>query len=350
MSAGRTQVDPAAVLADFCAALKRLHEEAGGPSVLTLGRDRQVPLQRTQIYATLAGSISAPPTWEFVDVFVQRCRAFAAQRRVRLSVLTAGRDWHADHRFLVTLWKWRNHAGPVPVAPAQQGRTPGRVLTVQEITTCLVPGPDGVPPGRIGVVTGSLRQIRCANVWVNSENTEMRMARVEEFSISAVIRYEGARHDASKRVVDDLIANELEAQVVGLRPVAAGTVIVTGAGELTRRNGVQYIVHVAAVHGEPGRGYQPTRDLARCVDNVLLKAEELAMPEGEPVTVLVPLLGTGNGGAAIAPTAAVLIHTATNYLRAACPTRIAAVLFQAYTDLDLDACRNAMASAGLTPP
>jgi hypothetical protein len=43
----------------------------------------------------------------------------------------------------------------------------------------------------IGIVTGDLFRVRCAEVWVNSENTAMRMARVDEFSVSAIIRYQG---------------------------------------------------------------------------------------------------------------------------------------------------------------
>ncbi|MGN9910377.1 macro domain-containing protein [Phytohabitans sp. LJ34] len=344
MRPARPPVDPAEALAEFCAALQRLHKEAGGPTVDVLHWDQDVPLRRTQIYATLAGEINAPPTFDFVQAFVQRCKAFAAQQKRALSPVTSGWDWAGDHHFLAELWRRSERATP---PPEPEPPVTARPLTVQEIS--LYPVPGAGPPRAIGVITGSLRQIRSANVWVNSENTEMRMARFEEFSISAVIRYEGARHDSGARVVDDIIADELEAKVAGRRPVAPGTAIVTGAGELFGRNGVRHIVHVATVQGEPGRGYRPARDLARCVDNALLAAETLEMPDGERVTILIPLLGTGNGGADVVATADTLIHTAANYLRTTAATRIETVLFQAYTDVDRRACHRALRSAGLSP-
>jgi O-acetyl-ADP-ribose deacetylase (regulator of RNase III) len=340
----------AAALTEFCTALRRLWEEAGGPTVASLDRDESVPLRRAQIYATLKGEIQSPPKWKFVSAFVRRCHESAARHDRRLPPPAPGWDWRARHRVLVEMWRRPERRGRPPADElGARPRTPGRPLTFQQIVRYLVPVPDGGPSRKIGVATGSVRQIRSANVWVNSENTEMRMARVEEFSISAVIRYEGARHDERQRVLDDLIADELETKVAGSRPVAPGTVVVTGAGELTRRNGVHHIVHVATVQGEPGRGYRPARDLGRCVDNALLAAEELAMPDDEPVTILIPLLGTGNAGADVATTADILIHAAANYLRSARTTRIDTVLFQAYTDVDLAACQSALRSAGLSP-
>jgi hypothetical protein len=56
-------------------------------------------------------------------------------------------------------------------------------------------------------------------VWINPENTDMGMARVDEFCFSSVIRYEGARHDDTGRVVNNLIANKLTRKVAGRQPV-----------------------------------------------------------------------------------------------------------------------------------
>jgi hypothetical protein len=66
---------------------------------------------------------------------------------------------------------------------------------------------------RIGVVSGSIGRVRFADVWVNPENTDMEMPRIREFSISAIIRYGGARPDQAGRVTEDLIADELSAAV-----------------------------------------------------------------------------------------------------------------------------------------
>jgi len=116
-------------------------------------------------------------------------------------------------------------------------------------------------PGKIvGIVTGDIQNIKDIDVWVNSENTNMQMARHYERSISGTIRYMGAKKDAAKRVVDDVIANELS-EIVGKSGVDPAVVIPTGAGELTKTNGVKKIFHAAAVRGQVGRGYVPIPDI-----------------------------------------------------------------------------------------
>lgn len=134
----------------------------------------------------------------------------------------------------------------------------------------------------------------------------MKMARVEECSTLAIIRFEGSHRDHAGRVVNDYIADELARTVAGRSPVAPGTAITTGAGELTKRNGVRNVIHVASVQGEPGAGYRQVRDVGRCVTSVLVRA---------------------------------LLGAALDYLAAEPRTRIRTILFQAYTDLELAACR-----------
>ncbi|MEV6489828.1 macro domain-containing protein [Actinoplanes sp. NPDC051633] len=325
----------------FSARLKELHRTAGGPSVNSLHADRTFPLRRAHIFATLAGKISQPPTWKFVEAFVQRCARYAQAHNVDLEMSTDLADWEPAYRRLTDLWEMHQREQSSADSFADRyGKARGRVLTVQEITHHIVR--DG---RRIGVVTGDIRQVRCANVWVNPESTEMEMARVHEFSISAIIRYQGATHDARGRVAEDLVADELTAKVAGQRPVEPGAVILTHAGRLQELNDVHHVVHVASVHGEPGSGFHPMRDVGRCVTNVLQAVERLEMP----VAVLFPLLGTGNAGGDVGPIATSLVHEACNYLRAAPATRIATVYFLAYTDRELNACQRALKAAGLRP-
>src|SRR5215475_10444289 len=78
------------------------------------------------------------------------------------------------------------------------------------------------PACRIGVITGSIRRVRCADIWVNSENTDMEMSRFTDFSVSGIIRYWGARRDQAGRVTGDLIGDALRAAVGERRPVAPG--------------------------------------------------------------------------------------------------------------------------------
>ncbi|OLT11156.1 hypothetical protein BJF79_04490 [Actinomadura sp. CNU-125] len=199
------------------------------------------------------------------------------------------------------------------------------------------PAADGARGRRVvGVVTGDIRRVRDADVWVNSENTDMKMARVEEYTISSIVRYEGARRDAAGRVVEDLIADELARRVPDGGPVAPGTAITTGPGGLAASNNVRAVVHVAAVYGEPGAGYRQVREVGRCVTNALAAAERAPDPDPGPggnrdVTVLFPMLGTGQGGGSVERTAAVLVGAAADYLAAETGSRISAVWFLAHT-------------------
>jgi transcriptional regulator with XRE-family HTH domain len=60
-------------------------------------------------------------------------------------------------------------------------------------------GQASVDNRRIGIITGSIRHVRDADIGVNSENTDMQMSRFEEYTISAIIRYDGARRDSAGR-------------------------------------------------------------------------------------------------------------------------------------------------------
>ncbi|WP_433717691.1 macro domain-containing protein [Actinoplanes sp. CA-051413] len=325
----------------FSARLRELHRTAGGPSVESLHADRNFPLRRAHIYATLAGKISQPPTWKFVEAFVQRCARYAQAHNVDLGMSAQPADWEVEYQKLAQLSKMhRREQRSADLFADRYGKARGQVLTVQDITHHVVHD-----NRRIGVVTGDIRQVRCANVWVNPESTEMEMARVHEFSISAIIRYAGATHDARGRVAEDLIADELTAKVADQRPFEPGAVVMTGAGRLRELNGVHYVVHVASVHAEPGSGFHPMRDVGRCVSNVLQAVERLQMP----ISILFPLLGTGNAGGDVSRVATSLVHEARNYLRAAPVTRVETVYFLAYTDQERNACRRALREAGLRP-
>ena len=72
---------------------------------------------------------------------------------------------------------------------------------------------------RIAVITGDIRQWSAIDVSVNSENTNMQMARFSlDRSLSAIVRYEGARKDESGEIVEDTVAIELPAAVGGRKP------------------------------------------------------------------------------------------------------------------------------------
>ncbi|MEU0156387.1 hypothetical protein [Micromonospora fulviviridis] len=120
--------------------------------------------------------------------------------------------------------------------------------------------------------------------------------------------------------------------------------IVTSGGELERTNGVRMIVHTGAVEGQPGSGYRPIRDLDRAVHHALAAAQQPVLPDGtaiEPAhTVLVPLLGAGTAGGDLDTVSRTLIRAAVDRMaRSSSPER---VLFLAYTDAELAACRRVL--------
>ncbi len=226
---------------------------------------------------------------------------------------------------------------------AEAGPRPPRVLESSEIRRYRVAGLPGQPERYLGTVTGDIRRVRCAQVWVNPENTEMQMARFNEFSVSSIVRYEGAVRDEVGRVIDDRIASELDRKVAGRLPVLPGTAIVTGAGELSRCD-VRYLVHVASVQGEPGAGFRQISEIGRCVTNVLAEVDKIAAQP--PLrTILFPLLGAGQGRAEPEPTMSALAGAALDYFASTPSSTIATIYFLAYTDTELAACERVFASS-----
>ncbi|WP_173156048.1 helix-turn-helix domain-containing protein [Phytohabitans suffuscus] len=193
----------------------------------------------------------------------------------------------------------------------------------------------------VGVITGDIRRVRDADVWVNSENTEMRMSRFEEYSISAIIRFDGAKHDERGRVVEDTIAEELARKVSGRAPVAAGSVITTGSGELAEQNRVRHIIHVAAVRGEPGEGYRQVADIGRCVSNVLVEAERLAAVDSVR-SVLIPLLGTGVAGGRLEPTVRTMVASIVDHFTFHHEGGLRTVYLLASTEPEREVCRSVL--------
>ncbi|HEY0640420.1 MAG TPA: helix-turn-helix domain-containing protein [Pseudonocardiaceae bacterium] len=223
--------------------------------------------------------------------------------------------------------------------PTSAPPRPTHASTVCEATESHLYELPAAPDERqIGIVTGDIRRVKQADIWVNAENTNMQMARVEEHSISAVIRFEGARLDGAGRVVVDSIADELTRQTSGRTPVAPGTAIVTGAGELATKNGVRNVIHVAAVQGEPGAGYRQVREVGRCVTHALREAEMLTSPGTSRSTILFPILGVGVGGGDLEPTVRALLGAAVAHFSTERHTRIGTILFLAYTELERATC------------
>jgi O-acetyl-ADP-ribose deacetylase (regulator of RNase III) len=197
-----------------------------------------------------------------------------------------------------------------------------------------------VPDKAIGYITGNIKDIDTVDIWVNSENTNMEMARHYDRSISATIRYEGAKKDAGGFVEDDLIAKDLKKITRG-RGCAPGNVIVTTSGELEHTHNVKRIFHAAAVSGAPGRGYTAVENITDCIKNALKKADSAELADLNLQSILFPLMGTGTTRASAQTTAKKLIDAALEYIKQKPNSRIKKIYFLVYNEQDREICHNA---------
>lgn len=195
------------------------------------------------------------------------------------------------------------------------------------------------PEKRICLLTGDIRDQHDIDVWVNSENNNMQMARYYERSLSAIIRYGGAQKNLSGQVVNDVIAARLrDRKGTGEVTVEPGTVWVTDAGELTRTNGVKRIFHAAAVRGVVGRGYEVVPNVAECVTNSLRLLDEEREVDDGLRSIVFPMMGTGVGGGDVTTIAPELIKKAIRYLVTHPESGIKTVSFATRTQTDLNVC------------
>lgn len=188
---------------------------------------------------------------------------------------------------------------------------------------------------KIGLITGNIHNIKDIDIWVNSENTNMQMARFYEASISANIRYMGATKDKVGNVIQDTISDHLKKQVGENLYVHPGTVLVTDTGELFESHGVKKIFHVASVQGEVGSGYSPVKNIHNCIKNPLLKFDELDL---DHESILFPLLGTGTAKGSIIEIGDKLFEAAISYLEQNRKSKLREIYFLAYTDIQLEVC------------
>jgi hypothetical protein len=144
----------------------------------------------------------------------------------------------------------------------------------------------------VGYITGSIHHIKDVDAWVNAENTQLEMGRTHEDSVSAMIRYYGAIRNPAGYIESDVIGAALKSRKGDFWSVEPGMVISTPPGELGPSNNVKVIVHVAALSGEPGRGYLPIRDHCGCVTRAL---EEINILNSQGLEPLVPVADPARG-------------------------------------------------------
>lgn len=196
----------------------------------------------------------------------------------------------------------------------------------------------------VALITGDLRNVRAIDVWVNSENTNMQMARYYDFAISSVIRFEGSRKTRTGHVAEDLIQHELNEIMGNERSVPEGEVIATGPGELKNKYGVKAIFHVAAVRGVVGEGYEPIPGIHRCVTNALALMDD---PQRNGVgiglsSILFPLLGIGFVRGDFRPLLEREVQAALEYLSENPASDVETVYFLAWSEQELALCQSVL--------
>ena len=213
-------------------------------------------------------------------------------------------------------------------------RQPKRFTRVETFEFPLVRRPEV----RIGLVTGDYEDIRVADAWVNSENTNMQMDRYYGTSTSATIRYLGAAKDpATGCIVEDTIGKAVLEQLHGKLEVDPGAVIATQPGALASTNGVKLLLHVASVTGQPREGYKPIDRIERCVIRALTRIDAEFRTLGIS-SIMFPLLGTGPAGGDLQDHAERLIAAAVDYLDSHPDTAFRTVYFYVPTDVAMEIC------------
>ena len=208
----------------------------------------------------------------------------------------------------------------------------------------------GNPDKRVGLITGDIARVKGIDIWGNSENTDMQMARFHDRSVSGTIRYLGATKSVTGQVKQDLLADALASAMRedGLSSVAPATVIpISAKGQLHATNGVRWVFNVASVVGQRGRGYSPIPDITACVTNALERASspEFLMSDtaeydddASSTSILLPLFGAGRADAGLHTTATALLGSAVTYLQQNPGCTIDSVYFLAWSDVVRDTC------------
>ena len=194
-------------------------------------------------------------------------------------------------------------------------------------------------PGKfVCIITGDIQKIKGINIWVNSENTNMQMARFFDLSVSSVIRYLGSEKSPAGVVTKDFIADDLKTIVGSQNTVPPATIIATTSGQLEASHQVKYIFHAASVSGALGYGYTPIPNLEDCVSNSLDLA---ASGDFENCSsILFPLMGTGTARGDLSLTVGPLIDAAIEHLRLNPDQMIKRVNFVSRSEEELNACLN----------
>jgi hypothetical protein len=190
-----------------------------------------------------------------------------------------------------------------------------------------------VPQKRIGLITGDIQGVTSVDIWVNPLGTEIDLGRVFDRTISASIRYLGARKTITGHIAEDIIGNHLR-KVMGYEgEVAPATIIITVPGELERTHNVKRIFHVAATQGQIGLGYSLIANIENCITNALAMVDHVSS-EDSFRSILFPFVTKER------ELAKKMIGTAINYLQTYPQSSIEKAFFLTMTVSELEICKS----------
>jgi nudix-type nucleoside diphosphatase (YffH/AdpP family) len=202
----------------------------------------------------------------------------------------------------------------------------------------------GKPGLIVGYKTGDIKDVHGVDVWVNGENSDMMMDRFIGGSVSARIRAMGANKDGNV-VVEDTIQEALRGLMGERAKVDIGRVLITESGMLRQDNDVQRIFHVAVLEGSLAPAIKPrVADLRPCVEAVLKELERenkkllRLFSENYLESVLIPMIGAGEGALPIQTVADEIIPAAVDHFKSVPNSTVKKVYFLAFRLREKNAC------------
>lgn len=191
-----------------------------------------------------------------------------------------------------------------------------------------------VAPARfVGYYTGNIREIHDVDVWINPLASDMLLDKFTDATVSAAIRAAGAEWFKDQKIKKDHVGDNLRRALNGRMYVEPGKLVATEPGPLRRSNNVRQLLHVSTAHGDPGE--PPRADMVTveaCIANVLRYVED----ENRYSSVLIPMLGTGQGGLRVKAVAAKLLERAVAFMRENPHGKLKSVYLLAYSEIDAD--------------
>ncbi len=203
---------------------------------------------------------------------------------------------------------------------------------------------------------GDVGDVHGVDVWVNSENTDFEMDQRMARSISGRIRALGAHIGSDREPLEDTIWLDLLRGRGRLSRGSVGDLVETTPGELKGRNGVNRLLHVAAVEASAfGIKYAKLGDISDCVKSALRRAEtgrRILLLKSRGRSILFPMIGAGNGDRFVAEIFSLMLKAVREYFAERPPSgkrRLERVHFVAYTAGDFADALNVLERAGATP-